>query len=191
MALAGGTVAVVLIGATGMRLPSWTPALRACLAVILSAAAIAGVAGIQRARERVRWSRVATTASPDVKPLVEGWLACDTAGRPRRIALTAGWDRNSSGQNWFYYPLMGSRLQNTVEYVPVAGTDARAMTLGLYAFDDDSKFNGWLQRIRDRRIDLVFVEAPWPPEDRWMTSHPELFRRTKESPAFRIYETSE
>ena len=189
LALAAGTAGIVLVGVTGVRMPSWTPTVRVCLTVILAAAAIAGLAQVQRARERVRWSRVAMTASPDVKPLVEGWLACDRVDRQRRIALTAGWDRNSSGQNWFYYPLMGSRLQNTVEYVPVAGTDPKSMTIGLYAFDDDSKVDGWLQRIRDRRIDLVFVEAPWPPEDRWMTSHPELFRRTKESHAFRIYET--
>jgi hypothetical protein len=189
LALAVGTAGIVLLGATGMRLPPWTPALRACLTVVLTAIAVAGLAEVQRARERSRWSRVATTASPDVKPLVEGWRACDTIDRPRRIALTAGWDRHSSGMNWFYYPLMGSRLQNTVEYVPVAGTDAAAMTIGRYAFDDDSKFDGWLQNIRDRRIDLVFVEAPWPAEDRWMTSHPEIFRRTKESDTFRIYET--
>ena len=46
------------------------------------------------------------------------WRRLDTHS-PVTIATAAGWD-DLAGHNWFRYPLLGSRLQNRVLYVPIS-----------------------------------------------------------------------
>jgi hypothetical protein len=102
----------------------------------------------------------------------ELWRAVDD-GVPHRIAAAYGWA--GVGDNWFRYPLLGSQLQNRVLYVPITrGGD-------VIDYQDAGRVRGeadesaWLARLRDARIDLVFLGEPAPPERAFVLRHPESF----------------
>ena len=97
----------------------WLSRLPASVRVgLLAIAAVASAALLQEIRDGNRWLRDKefTDVSPIPRAFVDGWEYCDQPDHPRRIALAAGWEYR--GQNFFFYPLVGSRLQNTVVYIP-------------------------------------------------------------------------
>ena len=99
---------------------------------------------------------------------------------PRTLAVTAGWD--GLGHNLYLYPLLGSRLQNRVLYVPVTAggevIDHRDAERRKKAAD----FPSWLRRLQAARVDTVVSLAPrWTIEDDWMRARPDLFRPCGES----------
>ncbi|MFP3940482.1 MAG: hypothetical protein ACLF0P_09260 [Thermoanaerobaculia bacterium] len=101
------------------------------------------------------------------------WQALDEQA-PHRLAVTAGWD--GLGHNWYRYPLLGSRLQNRVLYVPVT-EDGRVVD---YRAVDDlvrrASFPAWLARIVEADVDHVVSLAPRTTvEDFWMQQAPEVF----------------
>jgi hypothetical protein len=100
-------------------------------------------------------------------------------GAPHRIALAAGWD--GMGHNWYRYPLVGSRLQNEVIYVPFTDdgsvVDYRLRDAAYVRAD----FNAWLKRLIERRIEFVVILHPSPIEQQWMEQNPELFERAATS----------
>lgn len=101
------------------------------------------------------------------------WSALD--GQPaQRIAITAGFEY--PGHNWLVYPFFGSRLQHTVEYVPVTAdgsiVDHRERERLLATGDE----RAWLTRLVEREIDVVVTLRPRNTlEDGWIGAHPELF----------------
>jgi hypothetical protein len=102
------------------------------------------------------------------------WQALDGA-EPRRIALTAGWD--GVGHNVLRYPLLGSRLQNRVVYVPITRDGA---IVDYERADDVARLadpDAWLARLAAEAIDVVVVLDPPPPEAAWIAQRPASFER--------------
>ena len=92
----------------------------------------------------------------------------------KRIAVTCGWD--GRGQSWYLYPLMGSRLQNQLVYVPPT------LDGGIVDYQDVAELNrrvqlrAWLRRLLDSGIDHVVTLQPSPPERlSWIVRLPEVF----------------
>lgn len=107
------------------------------------------------------------------------WQGLDDPDRPRRLAVTAGWDR--LGHNWYRYPLLGSRFQNEVVYVPIT-PDGSIVDYRLIGRADNpaaqqaSSLPHWLARLAQAQIEVVVSLAPrWTVEDSWMQSRPDLF----------------
>lgn len=101
------------------------------------------------------------------------WEALD-GGRSRRIAATAGF--GGLGHNWYLYPLLGSRLQNRVVYVPVTRSGEVIDYRLRREVDQRADLSCWLERLRDGRIDVVVSLAPRTTvEDRWVRELPAIF----------------
>ena len=91
-----------------------------------------------------------------------------------RLAATAGFG-GGIGHNWFRYPLLGSRLQRDVLYVPIT-TDG-----GLVSYEDSGVVAAaadrlaWLDRLFDLEIDYVAALGPRTIEHAWIEEMPEVF----------------
>jgi hypothetical protein len=75
------------------------------------------------------------------------------------------------------YPLLGSRLQNRVLYVPI--TKGRGPIIDYRNADQvrhEADEAAWLERLRQARIDRVFLGEPPPPEKEFVLRHPEKFQ---------------
>jgi hypothetical protein len=99
------------------------------------------------------------------------WAAFDKG--TYRLAVSSGWQ--GTGQHWFRYPFLGSRLQNEVLYIPV--------TRGGLVFDHERRGDlathadeiEWVARLVRQQVDAVATVAPPPMEERWIRQRPELF----------------
>ena len=101
------------------------------------------------------------------------WRLFD-GGRPWRIAVAAGW--NGIGDNWYRYPLFGSRLQNEIVYVPptVDGSVVDYRLGGILAAN--ASRSAWLERLLTAKIDALVLLSPLPPfETRWAAELPQVF----------------
>jgi len=160
--------------------------IRKLIPVALVGGLALGLVVLNARREESRWRLYAT--GTDVHPIprdfVGGWSFVDRPGSPAVIALTAGW--HEAGENWFFYPLMGSRLQNTVTYVPLS----HAGQIGSADFvrRENGRASEWRDELRVRRITMVFVQAPWPVEDEWMRASPESFTLRQSATGYRVYQ---
>jgi hypothetical protein len=160
--------------------------MRKLMPVALVGGLALGLVLLHARREENRWRLYATAT--DVHPIprdfVAGWSLVDRPRSPAVIALTAGW--HDAGENWFFYPLMGSRLQNTVTYVPLS----HAGQIGSPDFvrRENGRASEWRDELRARRVTMVFVQAPWPVEDEWMRASPESFTLRQSASAFRVYQ---
>ena len=116
---------------------------------------------------------------------LDGWNWCDLPDSPSTIALMTGW--NSSGHNWFYYPLFGRRMQNRVVYVPIGepGFYSSRINRGLRGEKPD--FQIWLQNLRFMNVDLVFVQEPWSIELDWIRDYGQYFFLVSQGEFFSIY----
>ena len=173
-----GLVPAALLTTWLLRRPSRT-ALQLSTVILLLLAVIVW-AGDIRSRYRYRWYAAASLGeSFDVHPLRYAsawpvWRALDD-GPAHRVAVTAGW--NGTGDNWYRYPLLGSRLQNSVTYVP----PTRDGSLLHYSLEKDpaarADFDAWVHRLEDDDIDMVVALDPPNVEAGWMRAHPERFER--------------
>jgi hypothetical protein len=118
------------------------------------------------------------------------WRALDDA-TPHRIAVTAGFA--DAGHYTYRSPLMGSRLQNEVVYVPISRDgEIFDYQLGAEEIARRADESAWIERLRAKRIDTVVTIGPPPPESAWMARHPALFEPIASNPqgtdrAFRFY----
>ncbi len=155
--------------------------LAALLVVVLALSGLARVG--HDLRTALRYPFYAAAASGrefDLHPLdsiyAASWPAWRFLDREAglRIAVTAGWD--GIGHNWYRYPLLGSRLQNELFYIPVTadGTviDYRPPVLAFHELDG----RAWTRRLREEGIEYVVVLPPTAvPELYWMEQRPALF----------------
>lgn len=136
-------------------------------------------AGIAQRHRHAIWAAAARqpAESYDFHPVAGSrpspvWQALDRP-EPLRIAMIAGWD--GIGHNWLRYPMSGSRLQNTVVYVPVT-EDGSIID---YEQDDRlrkaASFEAWHRRLLDRKIDIVAPLRPFTIELEWIFEHPQHF----------------
>ncbi len=147
-------------------------------------ALLGAVVGLEHLRASVR-SQAWLAAADDYRPLYDMhpidwrvarcwpiWAALDEEGR-KRIAFTSGFA--DSGHNAGRYPLMGSRLQNTVEYV--APTLDGAPLEPRLAVDQRGRtdLGAWLAALDRARITHVVSVDPATVELGWMRARPDLF----------------
>jgi len=117
------------------------------------------------------------------------WAFLDS-GESHRVAVAAGWD--NTGHNWYRYPLFGSRLQNTVLYVPPTSDGSVVDYQRQGELRRAADFSAWLRGLVERRVDHVVLLPPLPPvESAFVRAHPELFRPVaqglnREATAYRL-----
>jgi hypothetical protein len=156
----------------------WLAAAGAVVALLL-------VPLLARTRLERRWRLYAHAEDVHEIPRIyaAGWQYCDSLGTPRTIALAGGW--RDAGQNYFWYPLLGSRLQNDVVYVPLSRGAAPGSAD--YVRREHGVPDEWIAGLAERRVDLVFVQAPWPVEDEWMRERTEAFSPVSQGEGYRVY----
>ncbi|HSL83315.1 MAG TPA: hypothetical protein VLF66_11110, partial [Thermoanaerobaculia bacterium] len=177
---AGGAAALAALAYRRGRL-----AAGAALAVaVLALAAVGGAIGRVRSAHRYEtWAAAADPSAPAFhmhalhRVYASAWPIWQALDDPRghRLGVTAGWDR--VGHNWYRYPLLGSRLQNRVLYVPVTADGGIAD----YREPEDvarrASFGAWLERLVEAEVDHVVSLAPRTTiEDFWMRRAPDLFK---------------
>jgi hypothetical protein len=115
---------------------------------------------------------------------VNGWEFLDNPREKKTIALAMDWA--APGHNWFFYPLLGRRLQNDVVYLSaqykedVPAWQHRGMLRG----DDLSV---WLYNVEKEKVDYVLARTPWPIEVRWMENRRDTFELVVSDKAFKIF----
>jgi hypothetical protein len=177
---------VALVPSLKVRRPHWAVAATVCLAALL-----AGACALQWVRDhwRNRFYETRMELHPVDKHWVAGWAFCDDPRESKTIAFTSY--EPSFGHHWFFYPLMGRRLQNRVVYVP---TDRPVGGQGSLAGPDEAC---WLDNLRRVAATHVFVQlnptvatadpAREPVEMRWIKGRPELFEGISSGDHYRVY----
>jgi hypothetical protein len=185
----GVSAAIAPLLAIAVNRRPWTVACstKSHIALCFGIAVLLGVCLLQRARSDSRWLHYKN--STDVawipRDFVQGWRYCDQVREPMRIALTAGWEHR--GQNWFFYPLLGSKLQNTVTYISPHDEEFRRVRSDGSAQIHEATFSTWLRNLNREKIDTVFVQKPWPVEERWINEHSDKFHLLLSGDSFKIY----
>ena len=98
----------------------------------------------------------------------------DQPDQSYRIALTSG-PCSSSDQD-FYYPMLGTELQNRLFYIPISQSGA------ILSNSDASRlaqanYDAWLSRLLDEKVDYVVSFSPRSIEFDWMEAHPGTFEQ--------------
>jgi hypothetical protein len=160
------------------------------------AVALAIVAGgtavffLTRERDRTRWTyyELHMDLHPTTREFVRGWRWMDGPDS-RVVALACGWA--NSGHNWFYYPLMGRRLQNRVVYASInrLGDVGTHVDRGLLRERGD--YGTWRANLARLGVEYVFVQAPPVPELDWMTRRPDEFRLVYQSRGATVFKIVE
>ncbi|MEM7483438.1 MAG: hypothetical protein AAF481_19950 [Acidobacteriota bacterium] len=177
------TLAVAaLLAVVAVRRRTRSAAIVVVTAVLIGALATAGLEALRAPHRYALWEASADLEDPlfhvhrlhsayaSAWPL---WRALD-GETGRRIAVTAGWD--GLGHNWYRYPLLGSRLQNRLFYIPVTANGEVVDYRQGEALERRADFDAWLERLRAAEIELVVSLMPrWTPEDAWMRGAPEVF----------------
>ena len=108
----------------------------------------------------------------------------DNPDEKKVIALTMG-DKPPGG-HWFFYPLLGRWLQNDIVYVSAKYQWEVPAWLhrGLLRGND---FSIWLNNLKRRGVDYIFVQKPWPIELQWMQRYKDMFELVFSDREFKIY----
>ena len=190
-----GLVLALGVGALWRRRPLRMPAaVGVALAAIVAAA---GVCGLHLARERWRnWFLLTRTElHPIPRHWATGWGDCDDPSEPKTIALVSYEPR--LGHHWFFYPLMGRRLQNRVVYAPPdRALTGAARPLGAARTPPPSR-EVWLDNLSKLGVTHLFVQfhpelrpdkaGHAPLEMAWIAAAPEQFQLVGSGALHRIY----
>ncbi|MBM4037837.1 MAG: hypothetical protein FJ290_04920 [Planctomycetes bacterium] len=204
--VAVGIALPVLVGGVSLlrRLPSRVPMV--VFTAFELATAVAGVCLVARVRDHWRNHFLETRVElhPFPRHFAKGWAFCDEPRDPKTIVL-ASYEPNL-GHHWFFYPLMGRRLQNRVVYVP-GEERIRGATGGTW--DEDNEELAWLLWSRRRQPDpltlglaevgpthlFIQLNPDLPPnhpdrepdEMRLVRAHPEWFELVNSGEHYRVY----
>jgi hypothetical protein len=172
----------------------WPAAL--ALAGLAGLGLFSAVATVRQAYRYAFYDSAMRGRSYDLHPLAGGltaawpvWAFLDE-GPGHRVAVAAGWD--NTGHNWYRYPFFGSRLQNTVLYVPPTRDGSVVDYQRAGELQGAVDFEAWVKRLLERQVEYVVVLPPMPPETRLLREHPELFTpvaqgANREAVAFRFH----
>ncbi len=193
---------------------------RLALAAILLAVVVLGASRRLRETLARRWLPVTAAVAVTALAAVPALVSFRVADRERAFAeeytahltssrlFAAGWgwlDRHAGSgavavshapENYFVYPAMGPFLERRAVYVPV-NREAYVNPLRYPECDTrvDPSPGAWLENLRRQNVRWLYVarfpEFDFPVEDRWASSHPELFRLRFEDPTNRVYELGE
>jgi hypothetical protein len=146
------------------------------------ATAIATIALCLPIRESLRYryfadlsSGTAYSVNKDASQLAKYWPVWRALDQPTslRLAVTGDWGTMSPlGPR---YPLLGSRLQNSLDYVPITTSGDVIDRPEFYANMGAGDYDAWSRRLIDQRIDYLFVLTEPAIEAGWAKSHPEVF----------------
>lgn len=180
--------AVALGVVSGLFVVAWwwrrsgRKALPAVAAVVLAVVGLAVVEGVRRSHRYTLYAATVDSVDPlfhmhGLHPVyASAWPIWRHLDDPEghRIAVTAGWD--GLGHNWYRYPLLGSRLQNRVLYVPVTADGGVVDYRKREEVAERASFRAWLARLVEEGVELVVSLAPRTTiEDVWMANTPSLF----------------
>ncbi len=118
---------------------------------------------------------------------VPAWIFVDRPGCPLRVSMSVGYD-GRGGNNWFMYPLLGRKLQNTVFYTPIT-TSGKIIDAFLKTPEDVLRCGDravWLSRLREK-ADYLVLFHPFPPEAAWAAELPEDLLPVVSKEHVRIY----
>ncbi|MEA2699888.1 MAG: hypothetical protein QOI66_4159 [Myxococcales bacterium] len=173
-----GAVALGIAWWLGQRMPR--PATAMPMSLVL--AALLALLGPRwdRVRGDVRYQVYAQAAAgavfdvhPARLPAWPLWQSVDD-NVPHVVAATAGW--NGIGHNWARYPLLGTRLQNQVFYIPPTHDGRVIDTRDAGALEAAADEERWIARLRAAGVDRVVDLGANPIEGRWMADNPALFQ---------------
>lgn len=180
--VAGAALAAVAASLAARR-AGLTAGVLAGTGVVLGAAALWG--GLRAQARPLIWRAAYEHRSYDLHPFPQAygsahvlWQALDD-GVSRRIAVSAGW--YPPGDNWLRYPFFGRRLQNDVVYVPITA-DGSLLDSRDAASSGRLSREAWVRRLVERRVDVVVLLAPDPPEATWVRGLPAVFPALAVSP---------
>jgi hypothetical protein len=118
------------------------------------------------------------------RQFVSGWEFLDKVDENKVIAFSRG--DAQPNHEWFFYPLLGSRLQNDVVYLSA-----------LYKWDVPTWVDGgmlrgkdqevWLYNLKKHKVEYVFLQEPWPVEMSWIMSREDDFELIYTDRYCRIY----
>jgi 4-amino-4-deoxy-L-arabinose transferase-like glycosyltransferase len=91
-----------------------------------------------------------------------------------RVAATAGF-AGRTGHTWFRYPLLGSRLQNRVLYLPITADGRIIDYADTHEVLENQDREAWLERLLGERVDYVVAMMPRHVEHVWIEELPSLF----------------
>jgi hypothetical protein len=161
---------------------------------IIAAVGVVSIALVGPARDALRYRFYAGAVAarnfdphPTDQHVAEAWPIWQALDRdtPSTIAFAAGWDRR--GHNWYRYPLLGSRLQNHVTYVPVTKdgsiVDYRERDRLLRSVHVPS----WLEGLAERRVDTLVLGHPTTIETVIVQQLPALFELEVSAGSNRAY----
>jgi hypothetical protein len=177
---------LLILLALAAVLVAWRPPLR-WLVLLGALAWFGGLPWLAAQRQPMRHEAFARGFELNLvpRPAADGWREVDVPDRPQRIAFVCGWE--NMGQNWFVYPLLGSRLQNELLFVPSTASGAP----GSYrpdAAEPRTTPDEWIARLRAAGAEVLFVALPAPPELAWAEAHPEVFALRAGGPGFRVFD---
>jgi hypothetical protein len=163
-----GLAAVLFSAAAGFVKQRWHDGL-----VFLLAAGVLVLPLLSEHRDRLRheyWAR-----SYDLFPLSRQIMPlARELDRPEGRRLAVAFGEDLWGSDWaFPYPLMGSRLQNTLHYVPVGPGDKVPDRPDFEGEEGDPA--AWYLRLKEARIDAVVLARPWTIERGWILDSRGLF----------------
>jgi hypothetical protein len=119
---------------------------------------------------------------------VAAWKMLDTPDEVKTIALTKGWDPLL--HTWFFYPLMGSRLQNNIIYVSAKYRDAAVTQFDRGSLRGDT-ISVWLENLAHNNVGYILVQKPWPIELGWLEEKSDRFQRIAENKKWQLFRCRE
>jgi hypothetical protein len=137
-----------------------------------------------RDRTRYFYYRRHTDLHNIPRKFVGGWEFIDNLDEHKVIAFSRGYAQPN--HEWFFYPLMGSRLQNDVIYLSALNKwDVPTWVDQGMLRGDDPKI--WLYNLKQQKVDHVFIQEPWPIEMSWIMSRKDDFELIYTDRYCRIY----
>jgi len=154
-----------------------------------------GAAQLQTRRDAARYYHYAhsTDCHDFPREFVPAWQNCDEPDNPHVVAITrnrtgtAKLSLMSTGTRWFFYPLLGSRFQNSVAYASIHELSDVPSPPYYSGLSEDGDEAIWLKNLARLRVDRLLVGEEARPEEGWIAKRPGVFALLNEGTGWRLY----